>query len=77
MATDIDKLSSPGSRSQKASQAYLPLRNSLNSQISTSKKPTTGARYLSPLDTNITRNVPMLTSAILATNTRNGTENHV
>ena len=47
------------------------------SQINISKKPTMGARCLSPLDTKITRTVPKLTSAILATKMRRGSTNQV
>ena len=46
------------------------------SQISISKNPTAGARYFKPREINISRIVPMLTSAILAVKISKGRINH-
>jgi hypothetical protein len=45
-------------------------------QISTSKKPRTGAIYFLPLDTKIMRNVPIDTSKILETKIKRGRITH-
>jgi hypothetical protein len=47
------------------------------SQINISKNPTIGARYFIPLETNITRIVPILTSTTLETKIRKGISSQV